>query len=185
MQKSLPGSAATSLKVALRNCGVSRGRWRRGRVAWEDRLKRRNCFLRGSKQASSVAESTARPCIESKKSTAPSLETHLGQRRRGKPASEPLLSDTEVHSNHRGRRAAAKSLVHLSRPSGGKVEFDDQTRSKLQSALSRLKPAPSPQNVTRMIGVAKLVVSNLNAARAKVEKKAETASEERGAPRFA
>ena len=79
----------------------------------------------------------------------------------------------------RGRRAAAKSLVHLSRPSGGKVEFDDQTRSKLQSALSRLKPAPSPQNVTRMIGVAKLVVSNLNAARAKVEKKAETASEER------
>jgi hypothetical protein len=79
----------------------------------------------------------------------------------------------------RGRRAAAKSLVHLSRPSGGKVEFDDQTRSKLESALSRLKPAPSPPNVARMIGVAKLVVSNLNAARDKVEKKAETAAEER------
>jgi hypothetical protein len=79
----------------------------------------------------------------------------------------------------RGRRAAAKSFVHLPRPSGGKVEFDDQTRSKLESALSRLKPAPSAPNVARMIGVAQRGVSNLNAARVKVEKKAETASEKR------
>jgi hypothetical protein len=78
----------------------------------------------------------------------------------------------------RGRRAAAKSLVHLSRPSGVNVEFDDETRSKLQSALGRLKPAPSPQNAARMIGVAKLVVSNLNAARDKVEEKTGIAAEE-------
>ncbi len=72
-------------------------------LAWKDQLKR------GS---SSVAESTTRPCIESKKSTAPSLETHLGQRRRGKPASEPLLSDTEVHSN-RQRSAGCREELSL------------------------------------------------------------------------
>jgi hypothetical protein len=148
-------------------------------VPWEERLKRGSCFLCGSKQASSVADSTTRPCIQPRSRLRDPWRTTLDNDDEENPPQNFSSATRKSIRIDRGRRAAAKSLVHLSRPSGEKVEFDDETRSKLQSALSRLKPAPSPQNANRMISVSKLVVSNLNTARDKVEKKTETATEER------
>ena len=46
------------------------------------------------------------------------------------------------------------------------------------SALSRLKPTPPPRSSNRMIAAGKRAVSDLNAARDKIEQKLETAKEE-------
>jgi hypothetical protein len=79
----------------------------------------------------------------------------------------------------KSRHAASKSLVHLPASSGGKIEFDDETRAKLLAALSRITPAPSQDRKDKMIDVARRVVSDLRIARRKLKEESQTAEEKR------
>ena len=56
------------------------------------------------------------------------------------PAKDFTLMTRKGRRIKKGLRAFAKSLVHLSSSRGEKVGFDDETRKKLLSALSRPKP---------------------------------------------
>jgi hypothetical protein len=97
----------------------------------------------------------------------------------GAPPQNTSIGSRKSSRIEKGRRAYAKSLVHLPFSYGHKIEFGVETRHKLLSVLNRLKPPPSARRATRMIGWAERVVSDLNAARSKIEQTTEADREEK------